>query len=65
MKIGWIETSKRRFGGTTYDGMAQNVISKHFDLEIVNTEVKNFTKLKYPKLLYNEAVPQSNYHTTV
>jgi glycosyltransferase involved in cell wall biosynthesis len=53
MKIGWIETSKRRFGGTTYDRMAQNVISEHFDLEIVKTEVKNFTKLKYPKLLYN------------
>ena len=49
MKIGWIETSKRKFGGTTYDRMAQNVISEHFDLEIVNTEVKNFTKAE----LYN------------
>lgn len=53
MKIGWIETVKRKFGGTIYNEIAQDALSKRFDVELINVGFENFTKSLYSKVLYN------------
>jgi glycosyltransferase involved in cell wall biosynthesis len=51
MRIGWIQVLKKMYGETIYGEMAQSVLSKHYDLEIINAGVDPFKKYLYPKVL--------------
>jgi len=50
MKIGWIEVLRKVYGGTIYEKMAQTILSKCYDLEIINVGVENFEKYMYPRV---------------
>jgi glycosyltransferase involved in cell wall biosynthesis len=52
MKIGWIHVLKKVYGETVYGTMAQSILSKHYDLEIINAGLEPFKKYMYPKVLY-------------
>lgn len=49
-KIGWIQIFSKRYGGVVYAEQSRDILSKHFDLELVNLEAKYFKKFKYLKL---------------
>lgn len=51
MKIGWIHVLKKVYGETIYGNMAQSILSKHDDLEIINAGLDPFKKYLYPKVL--------------
>jgi glycosyltransferase involved in cell wall biosynthesis len=50
MKIGWVEVLRKVYGGTIYENMAQTILSKYCDLEIINVGIENFKKYMYPKV---------------
>jgi len=50
--VGFIEVTRQQFGGVIYNTMAQNALSKDFDVKTINVGAENFTKLLYPKILY-------------
>jgi hypothetical protein len=39
MVIGWIEVLKKVYGETIYNEMAQSVLAKHHDLEVINVGI--------------------------
>ncbi len=49
-KIKWIEISSKRYGGVLYNQQARKVLSKHFDLELINLEAKYLKKIRYLKI---------------
>jgi len=51
MEIGWIEVLKKVYGQTIYTNMAQSILSKYYDLEIINVGLDHFKKYLYPKIL--------------
>ena len=50
MEIGWIEVLKKVYGQTIYTNMAQSILSKYYDLEIINVGLdrsKNISTQKF------------------
>jgi len=58
MKIGWIEISKKKYGGIIYNNEAQNALAKYFDIELIVFEPKIFSKIRYLK------IPESLFYLT-
>ena len=52
MEIGWIEVLKKVYGQTIYNNMAQSILSKYYDLEIINVGLDHFKKYLYPVVLF-------------
>jgi len=52
MEIGWIEVLKKVYGQTIYTNMAQSILSKYYDLQIINAGLDQFKKYLYPKILF-------------
>jgi glycosyltransferase involved in cell wall biosynthesis len=52
MLIGWIEVLRKVYGETIYNQMAQSVLSKYHDLEVVNVGLEPYKTYLYPKILY-------------
>ncbi len=50
MTIGWIEINKKKYGGVVYDDKAKDILSKEFDLDLINSESKYFKKVRYLKI---------------
>lgn len=50
MTIGWIEISQKKYGGVIYDNEVKHILSKEFDLDLINFEPKYFKKLRYLKI---------------
>jgi len=50
MTIGWIEISRKRYGGIVYNEVARKVLSKDFDLDLIVCEPKYFRKIRYLKI---------------
>jgi len=50
VNIGWIEISKKRYGGIIYNEEARKVLSKNFDLELMVCEAKIFKNIRYLKI---------------
>jgi len=50
MKIGWIEIVKKRYGGTIFDKLAQGIISKNFDFELISVNAKYLKKIRYLRM---------------
>ena len=50
MTIGWIEISKKKYGGVVYDGKAKDILAESFDLDLINLEARYFKKIKYLKI---------------
>ena len=51
MKIGWIEIVKRRrYGGSIYDKLAQGIISRNFDFELISVDAKYLKKIRYLRI---------------
>ena len=51
MQLGWIEVLKKVYGQTIYTNMAQSILSKYYDLEIINAGLDQFKKYLYPIIL--------------
>ena len=51
MEIGWMEVLKKVYGQTIYTNMAQSILSKYYDLEIINAGLDQFKKYLYPIIL--------------
>ncbi|MGA2465984.1 MAG: glycosyltransferase [Thermodesulfobacteriota bacterium] len=51
MQLGWIEVLKKVYGQTIYTNMAQSILSKHHNLEMINVGLDHFKKYLYPKIL--------------
>jgi len=43
-KIGYIQTSSKKYGGKVYEQQVREALSKHFDLELINLSPKYFSK---------------------
>ena len=43
---------KKVYGQTIYNNMAQSILSKYYDLEIINVGLDHFKKYLYPKILF-------------
>ena len=52
MVIGWIEVLKKVYGETIYNQMAQSILSRHHNLEVINVGLDQYEKYLYPKILY-------------
>ena len=52
MEIGWIEVHKKVYGETIYTTMVQSILSKHYNLEIINVGLHHFRKYLYPVVLF-------------
>ncbi|HSB07240.1 MAG TPA: glycosyltransferase [Thermodesulfobacteriota bacterium] len=52
MMIGWIEVLKKVYGETIYNQMAQSILVKHHDLEVINVGLDPYNKYLYPRILY-------------
>jgi glycosyltransferase involved in cell wall biosynthesis len=52
MRLGWIDVLKKVYGETVYTGMAQSILSKHYDVQVINVGLDRFKKHLYPKMLY-------------
>jgi hypothetical protein len=52
MEIGWIEVLKKVYGQIIYNNMAQSILSKYYDLEIINVGLDHFKKYLYPVVLF-------------
>jgi len=50
MTIGWLEISKRKYGGVVYNEEARHALKKSFDLETIFFEPKIFKNLKYLRI---------------
>jgi glycosyltransferase involved in cell wall biosynthesis len=50
MTIGWIEISKKKYGGIVYNDEARKILSKNFDLDLLVCESKYFKKIKYLRI---------------
>jgi len=50
MTIGWIEISKKKYGGIVYNEKAREILSEFFDLELISCEARFFKKIKYFKI---------------
>ena len=50
MDIGWIEISKKKYGGVVYNEEARHALKKGFDLETIFFEPKIFKNLKYLRI---------------
>jgi len=50
MKIGWIEISKKRYGGSIYDEMVRKVLSKNFDFELISIDAKYLKRIRYLRI---------------
>jgi len=51
MKIGWIEIIKRRrYGGSIYDKLIQEIISRNFDFELISVDAKYLKKIRYLRM---------------
>ena len=49
-KIGWIQISSHRDGGTLFGEQVRKILSKEFEVELKNLEAKHF-KIRYLKPL--------------
>jgi len=49
-KIGWTQISSKRYGGIIWGERTQEVLSKEFDLELIDMEAKYFKKVRYLKI---------------
>jgi len=47
MNIGWIEISKKKYGGIIYNEQARKILSQRFDLELILCEPKMFKDIRY------------------
>jgi len=50
MTIGWIEISKKKYGGIVYNELARSVLSQEFDLDLIVCEAKIFNEIRYLKI---------------
>jgi len=50
-KIGWIEISKKKYGGVVYNEQARIFLAKSFEVDLVGCEAKFFKKIRFFKLL--------------
>jgi len=50
MTIGWVEISKKRYGGIVYNEAARNALSQDFDLDLIVCEPKYFKNIRYLKI---------------
>lgn len=50
MTIGWIEISKKKYGGIIYNEKARKILSQHFHLELILCQAKIFKKIRYLKI---------------
>ena len=50
MTIGWVEISKKRYGGIIYNEAARNALSKDFDVNLIVCEPKYFKNIRYLKI---------------
>lgn len=50
MKIGWIEISKKKYGGIVYNEEARQALLNDFDVELIIREAKYFKNFKYFKI---------------
>jgi len=50
MKIGWVEISKKRYGGSIYDELSRKVLSRNFDLELISVDAHYLKKIRYLRI---------------
>ena len=50
MKIGWVEISKKRYGGGIYDEKARKILFKNFDLELISVDAHYLKKIRYLRI---------------
>lgn len=49
-KIGWIQVFSKKYGGVMFAEESRDILSKHFDLELVDLEARFFKQFRYLKL---------------
>lgn len=59
MKIGWVEIVKKRYGGSICDKLAQGIISRNFDFELISVDAK------YLISIFISVFGQSTYNNSV
>ncbi len=48
--IGWIQIFSKRYGGVIYQNQVKDIISRKFNLDLVNLESKYFEKFRYLRI---------------
>jgi len=48
--IGWMQVFSKRYGGVIYQNQVKDIISKKFNLDLVNLESKYFEKFRYLRI---------------
>lgn len=52
-KIGWLQSASTFGGGLVHDKTVIRVLSKEFDVEIIDVGIKEYRTYMYPKIVYN------------
>jgi len=50
MNIGWIEISKKKYGGIVYNEQARKALAESFELDLIVCEPKYLNKIRYLKI---------------
>ncbi|MFH0861098.1 MAG: glycosyltransferase family 4 protein [Candidatus Altiarchaeota archaeon] len=51
-KIGWIQSTMIASGGLVHDKKVMDILSREFDLEVVDASIKNYKNYMFPRVIY-------------